>query len=225
MVDKQIGSKPEYTCGWKMDKKLVFGAWVKTKFWKCTTKHTPIIITVPEIHQKKIELISKIPKITFSDKSLIFNTPEVTIEMKLIKFNSLVLTSIDYDDVENQTDETAGKIEQKQGQLDSLVSSFDTQLHQLQIQLINEEFDKAEANIRSEAKETHDKYSGGIENCKETIRDLKNNNAKEALKKEEDKLNNLIQEMNRVLGPINTVLKEISEARNKAIDDIEGGNE
>lgn len=220
MVDKQIGTKPEITCGWEMKKKLVLGRWVKTKFWECKTKYTPIIITVPEIYQKKIEIISHIPNITFSDKALIFNTPSITVEMKLIKFNSLVITSIDYEKTEGDIEDSTERIEDKQTQLNALSESFQSQLLSLQIQLVNEEFDKIENDIKSQMLPIEEKYNSSIEQCKNAIRDLKNNNATDALKAEEEKLNNLIAEMNKMLTPLKDVLTQLLKERNDAIAEI-----
>lgn len=222
MVDKEIGTKPEFTCGWKMRKKLILGRWVKTKFWECETKHTPIIITVPEIHQKQVNIISDIPNISFSDKKLIFNTPSITVEMKLIKFNALMITSIDYEEKQNQIEDTAERIEQKHAKLNALADSFHSQLLSLQIQLVNEEFDKIENDIQSQKKPIEEKYNSAIDKCKSVIKDLKNNNAQDALKVEEDKLNNLIAEMNGALAPLKDALTQLLSERNNAIEEING---
>lgn len=218
MVNKKIGEKPEITCGWKMTK-LGFG--MKTKTWQCTTKWTPIITAIPELVMKEHKIITKIPRIVFKDKELIYDMPSITIRMKLLKFNCLVITSVNYDGEEEAIETTSKKIETKQAELNALSSSFENQLESLTIQMINEEFDTAELKVREQFKPITSDYERSIEECKNTIRDLKNNNAIDALKVEENKLNDLITKLEKALEPMEKILSDLLQNRLNAIKEVE----
>lgn len=218
MVDKKIGEKPETTCGWKITK---VGLGIKTKTWQCTTKWTPIITAIPEVVMKEHKIITKIPKIVFKDKELIYDMPSITIRMKLVKFNCLVITSVDYDGAEEDIETTSQKIESKQAELNALSASFENQLESLTIQMINEEFDKAEQKVREQFEPITSDYKISIEECKNTIRDLKNNNAIDALKAEEKKLNDLIAKLEKALEPMEKVLADLLRDRLNAIKEVE----
>lgn len=218
MVDKKIGEKPETTCKWKVKN---IGLGIKTKVWQCTTKWTPIITAVPEIVMKERKIITKIPKIVFKNKDLIYDMPSITIRMKLIKFNCLVITSINYDGTEDDINNTSDRIEAKQAEMNSLSMSFENQLESLTIQMINQEFDKAEENVRKQFHPISSDYEQSIEDCKSTIRDLKNNNATDALKAEENKLNDLIAKMEKALEPMEKILSDLLKDRMNAIKEVE----
>ncbi|NHN24549.1 hypothetical protein FIA58_002575 [Flavobacterium jejuense] len=218
MVDKKIGEKPEMTCGWKITK-VGFG--LKTKTWQCTTKWTPIITAIPEVVMKEHKIITKIPKIVFKDKELIYDMPSITIRMKLVKFNCLVITSVNYDGEEEAIETTSKKIESKQAELNVLSLSFENQLESLTIQMINEEFDTAELKVREQFEPITSDYESSIVECKNTIRDLKNNNAVDALKVEENKLNDLIAKLKKAVEPMENILSDLLKDRLNAIKEVE----
>ncbi len=217
MVNKKIGEKPEFTCAWKIKH---IGLGIKTKMWKCKTKMTPIITAIPEITMKERKIVTKIPEIVFKNKELIYDMPSITIRMKLVKFHSLVITSVNYDGTEDSIDDTAQRIEAKQAELQVLSTSFEDQLASLTIEMINKEFDTAEDNVRQQYQPITSEYERSIEKCKNTIRDLKNNNVADALKAEETKLNDLIRKMEKALEPMERILSDLLKDRLKAIGEV-----
>ncbi|WP_452599009.1 hypothetical protein [Pontimicrobium sp. MEBiC01747] len=216
MKDKKIGEKPETTCKWKIG--WILG--VKTKKLHCTTKMTPIIISVPEIHMKLRKIVTKIPEITMKENEVILDLPEVVITNKLIKFNTLVITDIKYEQSEENVDESSEAINNSQIKINALTTSYENKMSHLQVKYTNEEFDKAEAQLRLEMEPHSNKYNSAIEDLKNTIRDLKSNNANEQLKQEEKKLNTLIEEMNTFLTPYKNAIEALNNQRNQALDKL-----
>ncbi|MEY8758698.1 hypothetical protein [Chryseobacterium tongliaoense] len=217
MTDKKVGEKPEVTCGWKM-KKIGF---IKTKVWQCTTKMTPIIISVPEVTMETKCMSTKIPEVVMKTKEIIINIPEVTVEMKEVSFNTLIITSIDYAESEENIENSNEKITQIQQKINELTLGYEGKMKYLQISLVNEQFDKAQTEILGSIDADKKNLEKAIEDSKNTISELKNNGAAEQLKIEEDKLNKLIADLNKILSPFEQVLKELNEQRRIALENIE----
>ncbi|EJL76119.1 hypothetical protein [Chryseobacterium populi] len=217
MTDKKVGEKPEVTCDWKM-KKIGF---IKTKIWQCTTKWTPIIISVPEVTMETKCMSTKIPEVVMKTKEIIMNIPEVTVEMKEVSFNTLVITSIDYAESEENIENSNEKITQIQQKINELTLGYEGKMKYLQVNLVNEQFDKAQAEILGSIDTDKKNMEKAIEDSKNTISELKNNGAAEQLKIEEDKLNKLIDDLNKILAPFEQVLKDLNEQRRIALESIE----
>lgn len=213
MVNKKVGEKPETTCEWKIGWRLG----VKTKFWDCTTKWTPIIIKVPEVTMETKCISTKIPEITMNTKEIIVDVPEVTIENKRISFNSLVITSIDYTESEDSIENSNEKINQTQQRINDLTLAYETKMKQLQINLLNEKFDDAEKMLLQNIQPEIQKLEKSIEDCKNTITELKNHGAVEQLKIEEVNLNRLINDLKLLLQPYEQALIELNNQRAESI--------
>ncbi|UOU98922.1 hypothetical protein MUU74_02970 [Chryseobacterium daecheongense] len=211
MVDKKVGEKPEVTCGWKM-KKVVFG---KTKIWQCTTKWAPIIISVPEVTMERKCMSTKIPEVTMKTKEMIFKIPEVTVISKEISFNTLVITSIDYNESEENIENSNEKITQVQQKINDLTVAYEGKMKYMQVELVNEQFDKAQSEILADVEPLKNDIEKSIEECKGTITELKNNGAAEQLKIEEEKLNKLIADLQKILEPYQQTLETLNEERKK----------
>jgi hypothetical protein len=217
MVDKKIGEKPEVTCGWKVTK-IIIG---KTKTWQCTTKLTPIIISVPEVTMERKCMSTKIPEITMKTQEMIFKIPEVTVVSKQISFHTLVITSIDYNESEENIEngnETITNIQQK---INDLTVAYEGKLRYKQTELVDEQFDKAQSEILRDVEPVKKDIEKSIEECKGTITELKNNGAADQLKIEEEKLNKLIADLQKILEPYQQTLEILNEERTKALNDIE----
>ncbi|MGO4710336.1 hypothetical protein AB4Y90_14755 [Chryseobacterium sp. 2TAF14] len=217
MVDKKIGEKPEVTCGWKVTK-IIIG---KTKTWQCTTKLTPIIISVPEVTMERKCMSTKIPEITMKTQEMIFKIPEATVVSKQISFHTLVIMSIDYNESEENIEngnETITNIQQK---INDLTVAYEGKMRYKQTELVNEQFDKAQSEILRDVEPVKKDIEKSIEECKGTITELKNNGAADQLKIEEEKLNKLIADLQKILEPYQQTLEILNEERTKALNDIE----
>lgn len=217
MVDKKVGEKPEVTCGWKM-KKILFG---KTKVWDCTTKWTPIIISVPEVTMERKCMSTKIPEVTMKTKEMIFKIPEATVILKEISFNTLVITSINYSESEGNIENSNEEITQIQQKINDLTIAYEGKMKYMQVDLVNEQFNKAQSEILGDVEPVKNGIEKSIEECKGTISELKNNGAAEQLKIEEDKLNKLITDLQKILEPFQQILETLNEERKKALSEIE----
>lgn len=217
MVNKKVGEKPEVTCGWKMTK-VIFG---KTKTWQCTTKWTPIIISVPEVTMETKCMSTKIPEVTMRTKEMIFKIPEVTVISKQISFNTLVITSINYNESEENIENSNEKITQVQQRINDLTVAYEGKMKYMQIELVNEQFDKAQSEILGDVEPVKKDIERSIEECKGTITELKNNGAADQLKIEEEKLNQLIGHLQKILEPYQQTLETLNEERKKALNEIE----
>lgn len=217
MIDKKVGEKPEITCDWKV--KWVLG--VKTKFWDCTTRWTPIIISVPEMIMERKCMSTKIPEITMKTKDIIFDIPEVTVISKEISFNTLVITSIDYAESEENINENSEKITQIQKKINNLTEGYEDKMKYMQRNLVNEKFDEAQSMILGNVDPIKKNIEQSIEECKVTISDLKTNGAIEQLKIEEENLNKLISDLQKILEPYQQVLNSLNEERKKTLNKID----
>lgn len=217
MVDKKVGEKPEVTCGWKM-KKVVFG---KTKMWQCTTKWTPIIISVPEVTMERKCMSTKIPEVTMKTQEMIFKIPEVTVVSKEISFNTLVITSIDYNESEENIENSNETITNVQQKINDLTVAYEGKMKYMQVELVNEQFDKAQSEILGDVEPMKNGIEKSIEECKGTITELKNNGAADQLKIEEEKLNKLIADLQKILEPYQQTLETLNEERKKALNEVE----
>ncbi|MFY1048485.1 coiled-coil domain-containing protein [Chryseobacterium sp. GP-SGM7] len=217
MVPKKVGEKPETTCKWQVKWRLG----IKTKFWDCTTKWTPIIISVPEIIIERKCMSTKIPEVSMKTKEMIFKIPEVTMISKNISFNTLVITSINYNESEEDIENSNQEITKIQQKLNDLTVAYEGKMKYMQTDLINEQFDNAQNEILREVEPVKNNIEKSIEECKGTITELKNNGATEQLKIEEDKLNKLIADLQKILQPYQQTLEMLNEERKKALDEIE----
>jgi hypothetical protein len=209
MVDKKIGEKPEITCDWKI--KWVLG--VKTKFWDCTKIMTPIIISVPEITMETKCIATKIPTITIKTQEIIIDIPEVTVQNKRIIFNSLVISSIDYTESEDSIENSNEKINQSQQKINNLTIAFEEKMKFLQKDLVIEKFEEAEKMIYQSIQPQKKNLENSIEECKNTVSDLKNNGATEQLRIEESNLNKLINDLKLLIAPYEQALIELNNQR------------
>lgn len=216
MVDKQIGIKPESKCEWKIG--WVLG--VKTKKWECKFWDSPIIISVPEPYSKEVKIIVDIPEIKMVTQEIILKVPSVTVEMKYVKFHSIVLTSVDYQEAEDNIEDVEEEINEGQKKIDLLTYSFQEELNTLTFQLTNESFDTAEIELKAQMKPHQEKYELGIRELKESIKILKNNNATERVVIEEKELSNLIAEMNSFMKPYEDALVELNKTRISALEKL-----
>ncbi|MXS71933.1 hypothetical protein GSF70_11970 [Flavobacteriaceae bacterium W22] len=217
MVPKKVGEKPETTCKWQIKWRLG----IKTKFWDCTTKWTPIIISVPEITMERKCMSTKIPEVTMKTKDIIFNIPEVTVVFKEISFNTLVITNISYDESEDNIENSNEKIAHIQQKINDHTVAYEGKMKYIQVQLLNEQFDKAQSEILGNVEPVKKNIEKSIEECKGTITELKNNGALEQLKIEEEKLNKLISDLQKILEPFQQSLESLSIERKKALDEME----
>lgn len=217
MVDKKVGEKPEMTCGWKVTK-ILFG---KTKTWQCTTRWTPIIISVPEVTMERKCMSTKIPEVTMKTKDMIFKIPEATVVSKEISFNTLVITSIDYNESEGNIENSNEKITHVQQKINDLTVAYEGKMKYMQVEMVNEQFDKAQTEILGDVEPVKKSIEKSIEECKGTVTELKNNGAAEQLKIEEEKLNKLIADLQKILEPFRQILESLNEERKKALNSIQ----
>ncbi len=216
MVDKKVGEKPEVTCGWKITKVLVG----KTKTWQCTTKWSPIIISVPEVIMERKCMSTKIPEVTMKTQEIIFKIPEVTVIPKKISFNTLVITNINYNESEENIENSDETIKQIQKKINDVTVGYENKIKYMQVDLINEQFDKTLSGILGEIDPLKKNIEKSIEECKGTITELKNNGAVEQLKIEEEKLSKLIADLQKILQPYQQTLELLNEERKKALNEI-----
>ena len=154
-------------------------------------------------------------------KEMIFKIPEATVVLKEISFNTLVITSIDYSDSEGNIENSNEEITQIQQKINDLTVAYEGKMKYMQVDLVNEQFNKAQSEILGDVEPVKSGIEKSIEECKGTISELKNNGAAEQLKIEEEKLNKLIADLQKILEPFQQVLETLNEERNKALSDIE----
>lgn len=217
MVNKKVGEKPEVTCHWKV-RNVIIG---KTKVWVCSTKMTPIIISVPEVTMETKCMSTKIPEITMKTKEVSLDIPEVTVVSKEISFNTLVITSINYQESEENIGNSNQEITQIQQKINDLTVSYEDKMKYMQVSLINEKFDQAQSDILGSVNADKKNLEKSIEDSKATISELKNNGAAEHLKIEEEKLNKMIGDLQRILEPYENLLRQIDEQRKQALEQVE----
>jgi len=213
MVNKKVGEKPETTCAWKIAWRLG----IKTKFWDCTIRWTPIIISVPEITMETKCISTKIPEIRMKTKEFSIDVPEVAMENKKIIFNSLVITSINYAESEENIDNANQKINQIQQEINELTLAYEKKMQNAQVVLLNEKYDEAEKILLQNIQPDIQKLETSIAVCKNTITELKNHGAIEQLKLEEANLNKLINDLKFILQPYEQALIEINKQRMMAL--------
>ncbi|WP_299444077.1 hypothetical protein [uncultured Aquimarina sp.] len=216
MVDRQVAIKPVTTCDWETRRTLG----IRHKYWACKITDKPVIISVPEPYMRTIDIKVDIPEVRMETQRIIFHVPSVTVEMKLVKFHSIVLTEINYQDIEDNMEDSESEINEGQHKIDLLTASFETEMNTLSIQLTNESFDKAENDIKALMKPYQDKYENGIRKLKDSIKILKNNNAVDQVIIEEANLKKLINEMNIFINPYKQALIDLNTSRENALNEL-----
>jgi hypothetical protein len=105
--------------------------------------------------------------------------------------------------------------------INDLTVSYEDKMKYMQVSLINEKFDQAQSDILGSVDVDKKNLEKSIEDSKATISELKNNGAAEHLKIEEEKLNKLIGDLQRILEPYENLLRQIDEQRKQALEQVE----